>query len=94
MLQFDEEQELKKVDDLKKKEEEELVEMLATQKYQIPCINLAGVQVENEAIRAVPEEDARRIEVAPFKIVGKTAVYGVSLKFRKSMGTLQRNFLC
>lgn len=72
MLQFDEEQELKKVDDLKKKEEEELVEMLATQKYQIPYINLAGTQVENEAIRAVPEEDARRIEVAPFKIVGKT----------------------
>ncbi len=72
MIEFDETQELKKVDDLKKKEEEELVELLATQKYGIPYINLAGVQIENEALRAIPEKEAREMEVAPFKVVGKT----------------------
>lgn len=72
MSKFNEEKELKRIDDLKKKEEEELIEMLAEQKYQVPYINLNGTPIENEAVRTLPEEEARKIEVGPFKMNGKT----------------------
>lgn len=62
--------ELKKIEDIKKQEEEELVAVLAESRYGIPSINLATVVIENEALRAVPEDIARAIEVAPFKIIG------------------------
>lgn len=70
MHEFDETDELKRIDDLRKKDEEDLVELLANEKYQIPYINLSNVSIENEAVRAMTEVDARKIEAAPFKIVG------------------------
>ncbi len=72
MPHFDEDKEIKRVDDLKKKEEEELIQMLAEQKYQIPYVNLINMGVENEAVRNIPEKEARAIEAGPFKITGKT----------------------
>jgi type IV pilus assembly protein PilB len=72
MPHFDEEKEMKKVDELHKKEEEELIQLLADQKYQIPYVNLGSIPIENEAVRALPENEARAIEAAPFKILGKT----------------------
>ncbi len=70
MPHFDEEKELKKLDDLKKKEEEELIQMLAEQKYNIPYVNLNNMPIENEAVRALAEPEARAIEAAPFKKLG------------------------
>ena len=70
MADFADNKELKKIDDLKKKEEEELIQMLAEQKYQIPYVNLGNIPIENEAVRALPEQQARAIEAAPFKILG------------------------
>lgn len=72
MVQFaDEEKNNKVIDDLKKQEEEELMSILAKARYKITYVDLSKIIVDNEALRFVTEEEARRIEVAPFKITGK-----------------------
>lgn len=69
-IQFDDKEE-KELSDLQKKEEEELVEMLAVSKYGIPPINLSSMPIENDALRTIAEKDAIAEEIAPFKILGK-----------------------
>ncbi len=70
-VQFDDEKQEKNLDDLKKQEEEDLIQILSEAKYGIPPINLSGVIIDNEALRAIPEKDAISLEIAPFKIVGR-----------------------
>ncbi len=70
-IKFDEDKQNRKVDDLRKQEEEELAQVLAEAKYNIPYINLLVTTIENEALRIIPEPEARAIEVAPFKVTGK-----------------------
>ncbi len=74
---FDESAQNKKIDDLKKREEEEVVEILALSKYSLPYINLQNAAIDNEALRLIPEKEARAAEVAPFQIVGKSVHLGV-----------------
>jgi type II secretory ATPase GspE/PulE/Tfp pilus assembly ATPase PilB-like protein len=71
MAQFDEEAQNKQLDDLRKEEEEQLVEVLAESKYNIPYINLNRLGVDNESLRIITEEEAREMKVAPFKLSGK-----------------------
>ena len=47
MIDFDEDKQNKQVDEIRKKEEEDVVQLLAEQKYGIPSINLAAVPIEN-----------------------------------------------
>ena len=54
-------------------EEEALANVLATSKYGIPYVDLSATAIQNEALRLITEEEARRIKVAPFKIAGKEA---------------------
>ena len=68
---FDEEKEEKNLEDLKKQEEEDLVQALAQDKYGVPPIDLMGVIIENDALRSIPEKDAMDLEVAPFKMIGR-----------------------
>jgi type II secretory ATPase GspE/PulE/Tfp pilus assembly ATPase PilB-like protein len=85
MPKFDEQKELKKIDDLKKKEEEELIQMLAEQKYNIPYVNLNSIPIENEAVRALAEPEARAIEAAPFKVLGHTIHVAVHAPERREI---------
>jgi len=71
VAQFDEEKQNKQLDELRKAEEEELVSMLAESKYGLPYINLYRYVIDNEALRAIPEEEAREMKVAPFKLSGR-----------------------
>lgn len=71
MIQFDEEKQNKRLEDLKYQEEEDLVRILAGAKYNIPYIDLSTTTIENEALRIVPEKTARAVEIAPFKLLGK-----------------------
>ncbi len=71
MPQFDEEKQERRLEDLKGQEEEDLVSVLAASKYNIPYINLAGTIIDNEALRVIPEDEARELGVAPFRLVGK-----------------------
>lgn len=71
MHDFDEDKQNKQLADLKRKEEEDLVSMLAETKYNLPYADLYRVGIDNEALRAIDERDAHERGVAPFKIIGK-----------------------
>ena len=68
---FDDDKQKKNLADLRKQEEEELVEALAEAKYGIPPINLVGLVIDNDALRSISEKEAISLEIAPFKLVGR-----------------------
>ncbi|MBI3632338.1 MAG: type II/IV secretion system protein [Candidatus Vogelbacteria bacterium] len=59
-----------KLDELKKQEAEELAEMLS-KKYNLPYIDLSVVSINTDALRLIPEIDARSAGIAAFKIIAK-----------------------
>ena len=67
----DKDEQNKLIEDFRKREEEALMQLLSTEKYNIPYINLATSAIDNEALRFVSEAEARNAEVAPFKMSGK-----------------------
>ncbi|MBI2099760.1 MAG: type II/IV secretion system protein [Candidatus Vogelbacteria bacterium] len=69
MLEFNE-TELKKVDELYSHEAEGLASVLAT-KYSLPYIDLSKFAINTDALRLIPEAEAREAKVAAFKITGK-----------------------
>lgn len=77
MADFDDDKQNKQLDEIHKVEEEQLVAMLAESKYGIPYINLAGIVIDNEALRVIPEKEAREMNIAPFKITGKQLHFAV-----------------
>jgi len=77
MTTFDEESQKKQLDEIRKEEEEQLVATLAESKYGLPYINLYNLGIDNEALRAISEEDAQQMRVAPFKLFGKNIYIGV-----------------
>ncbi len=70
-IRFDDDKHKRKLEDLKKIEEEQLVKFLAQAKYNIGSVNLSDLPIENEALRSVSEEDAKEWEIGPFKLTGK-----------------------
>jgi type IV pilus assembly protein PilB len=68
---FDDEKQKKNLEDLKKQEEEDLIQVLAEARYGIPPINLANLPIDNDALRTIHEKEAIKEEVAPFKMLGK-----------------------
>src|SRR3989338_6277116 len=71
MADFDDEKQARDLDALRKEEEEQLVAVLAESKYHLPYINLSRLGVDNEALRAVTEEEARSLKIAPFRLSGR-----------------------
>ncbi len=67
---FDDKEELKRLDFLRKREEEELAQMLS-QKYGVEYVDLTLVAVNSDALRLVPEAMSRAAEAAAFGRVGK-----------------------
>ncbi len=61
----------RKVGEYKLQEEEALASVLAKSRYNVPYVDLSSTAIQNEALRLVIEEDARKMMVAPFKIFGK-----------------------
>jgi hypothetical protein len=76
MIKFDDDKQSRQLADIRRSEEEDVVELLAGSKYGIPYANLTTTLVENEALRYIPETQARSLEIAPFKILGKTLHIG------------------
>ncbi len=77
MSDFDEEKQNKQLDELRKEEEEQLVEVLAKSKYGLPYVDLHRIGIDNEALRSISEKDARELKVAPFKLSGKNIFVAV-----------------
>ncbi len=71
VILFDDEKQTKDLEDLRKQEEESLIELIAQAKYGIPAINLAGIIIENDALRSVTEKEAQEFGIAPFKLSAK-----------------------
>ncbi len=61
----------KNLTEFRAQEEEVLAETLAGSRYGIEYVDLSTTIIQNEALRLVKEDEARRIGVAPFKVVGK-----------------------
>jgi type IV pilus assembly protein PilB len=70
VIQFNEDKQKRKVEELREQEEEGLSQMMA-KKYDLPYIDLSISPVNIDALRIVREADARDAEVASFNIVNK-----------------------
>ena len=77
MSDFSEERQERQLRDLHHDEEEKLVKMLAKTKYNLPYADLSKIGIDNEALRAISEEDAKEQKIAPFKLKGKNIMIAV-----------------
>lgn len=70
MVQFDEEKQKKRVDDLHKAEEENLTQAMAKQ-YGLPYLDLSVTPINIDALRFITEAEAREGQIAVFNDVDK-----------------------
>lgn len=68
--QFHDQKSDERIEQLRKREEEELARVLST-KYQVEYTDLTSKSIDTDALRLVKEEDAKKAEVAAFKKIGK-----------------------
>lgn len=76
MVQFDEEKQNKKLEELRRREEEELAQVLSS-KYGVDYIDLSRVSINTDALRIIPEATAREVEVAIINQTGKKLTLAV-----------------
>ncbi|HPS21466.1 MAG TPA: GspE/PulE family protein [Candidatus Paceibacterota bacterium] len=91
MADFDEEKQNKQLEDIRKQEEEQLVAFLAKSKYGLPYIDLTRLGVDNEALRAIEEKEARELGVAAFKLSGKNIYIAVRVPTEELMAKLKED---
>lgn len=77
MVHFDEEEQQKRLQELRSDEEESLVAMLAQDKYSTDYIDLSSQAIDNDAIRLLTEAQAREFGVGPYKLIGKKVLLAV-----------------
>ena len=70
VIQFDEDKQRQKVEELLASEEEGLAQIMS-KKYGLPYIDLNVNPVNIDALRIIKEQEAREAEVAPFNIINK-----------------------
>lgn len=90
VISFDEEEQKKRMNILLINEEEDLAKTLAETKYHVPYIDLTKVMIENDALKTVPEDEAREIEVAPFNISAKKVLIAVHAPQRMEVLNLRK----
>jgi len=71
MVRFDEEEQQKRLKELRDGEEENLIASLAGSTYGISYIDLTAQSIDNDAIRLLTEDEAKSMEVGPYKLIGK-----------------------
>lgn len=76
MIIFDEEKQNKRVDELRKKEEEELAQIMSS-KYNVPYLDLTTTPINIDALRVITETDTREAQVAVFNEINKNISIGV-----------------
>jgi type IV pilus assembly protein PilB len=70
VTQFHDKKSAERLDDLHRREEEELAKVLSG-KYGVEYTDLTRKSVDSDALKLVPEKEARASEIAPFKKIGK-----------------------
>ena len=68
--QFDEKKQQERLVELRAREEEKLAQILA-KKYGVEYVDLTSKSIDTDALRLVPEEEARASEIAAFKKINK-----------------------
>ena len=69
-IQFNDTEHQKKLAELYEQEEEQLAKILS-RKYGVEYVDLTRISIDTDALRLIPEEEARKAEVAAFRKVGK-----------------------
>jgi type IV pilus assembly protein PilB len=69
-ITFDEDKQKRKLDEIHRKEEEDLVQLLST-KYGVEYINLLGIPINLDALRLIDEKVARESQAAAFALIDK-----------------------
>src|SRR3989338_2926817 len=75
-IQFDEEKQKLKLEEINKKEEEDFAKVIA-KNNKIDYINLILVPINTDALRLIEEETARGAKMAAFNLIGKTVQVAV-----------------
>ncbi|MBP9711254.1 MAG: Flp pilus assembly complex ATPase component TadA [Candidatus Pacebacteria bacterium] len=70
MVVFNDQEEQKRIEFLRKREAEELAQLLS-QKYGVEYVDLSLIAINTDALRLIPEQEARAAEAAVFGRVGK-----------------------
>ena len=90
---FNEEKQNKQIHELREQEEELLIKSLAETKFNVPYIDLASLVIDNEALRFIVEEDARKFGIAPFKLIGKNLEIAVHSPQSSEVGAFQKTVI-
>lgn len=77
MVHFDEEEQQKRLSELRDGEEESLIAGLAQSSYGIAYVDLSAQAIDNDAIRLLTENEARTFDVGPYKLIGKKLLLAV-----------------
>lgn len=77
MLTFDEDEQNRQLKDLNIKEEEDVVQLLATTKFNLPYANLTIQSIEPDALRLMTRAQAEAAKLALIKLVGKELVVAI-----------------
>jgi len=90
MVLFDEDKQNKRVDDLRRQEEEELAQTLSS-KYGVPYLDLAVTPINIDALRVIGEVETREAQIAVFNDVDKVLSVGaLSPQNPKTLETLEK----
>lgn len=90
MVQFDEEKQNRRIDDLRKREEEGLAEAMSA-KFGVPYIDLTVTPINIDSLRIISEVEARESQLAVFNEVDKVVSVGVlSPQNQKTLGTISK----
>lgn len=88
-IQFDDDKEKRDLEEVHKREEEELVQIIAEPRYGVKPIDLAPIVIDNEALRSMTEKEATALEVAPFKLIGKNIHIAVRSPLPEKIASLK-----
>ena len=90
MVLFDEDKQNKRVEDLRREEEEDLAQSLSS-KYGIPYLDLTVTPINIDAMRVISETDTRQAGIAVFNEVDKVLSIGaLSPENTKTIGALEK----
>lgn len=70
MVDFDETKENKRIEEMRKNEEEDVAKILAA-RYGYNYLDLGPIKVNSDALRIINEDEARESNIAIFDMVGK-----------------------
>lgn len=82
MIEFDEDKQKRRIADLHKREEEDLVQLLSS-KYGIEYVDLTVIPTNTDALRLIDEKTARENKVASFSLIDKKVK--IAIRFPEDM---------